>query len=312
MIADRLRVVGKIGFQPFVTVGARISNVTTRKYDKDFEQDWTKDHGAQLEACVIDSAGNVIMGGLRSSNVSLRKYNAAGTSQWTRDFVGDVYSLGLDPDDYIAVGGDRSGPEWPYYTTRRYSPAGAVQWSFDSADTVWGIAADDDGDIYIGTHNHFFHNQQFQKRAKSNGSEVWIEDLGTAQMHAVHFGRDGFVYCSQGSTLRKYNKAGTLQWSRSTGGTSWGIAVDEDGNYYVATSRSGNVCLRKYNSAGTLQWSRDHGSTLYCVALDKFNNVYTGGIRNNNITTRIYTTDGGLEETLDHGGTVFGIAVDTR
>lgn len=83
-----------------------------------------------------------------------------------------------------------------------------------------------------------------------------------------------------------------ITWGGTDGDTGRGIAVDSDGNIYVAgyTSSYGegldDVCLVKYNSSGFLQWNTTWGSPLnlglndefgYDLSIDSEGNIYVTG-----------------------------------
>lgn len=92
--------------------------------------------------------------------------------------------------------------------------------------------------------------------------------------------------------LRKYDKEGTLQWSRVYSEFQYGLTlpavnVDSSGNIYVAgttlpePSSDSDVILLKYNSSGDLQWEVNWGSDDNergnAIAFDSMDNVYVAG-----------------------------------
>lgn len=93
--------------------------------------------------------------------------------------------------------------------------------------------------------------------------------------------------------IAKYNSSGTLQWSRTLGGSSGdvgnGIAVDSSANVYVIGYHSFDFKPRfgfaKYNSSGAIQWQRTLGTTSesdvgHGIDVDSSGNVYVFGETN--------------------------------
>ena len=86
----------------------------------------------------------------------------------------------------------------------------------------------------------------------------------------------------------KYNSTGIQQWVAVYDGPSHGgdeaysIAVDKQGNIYVAGASEGYGCAVKYNSSGIQQWvSRykylTYGADFIVIEVDSLGNVYVAG-----------------------------------
>lgn len=63
-------------------------------------------------------------------------------------------------------------------------------------------------------------------------------------------------------TTRKYNSSGSIQWSVDFGYMTEGVAVDNNGNVYVA----GVGGMQKFNSSGTYQWAVDTDNNWRSIA----------------------------------------------
>ncbi len=96
--------------------------------------------------------------------------------------------------------------------------------------------------------------------------------------------------------LSKYNNSGVKEWSRIWGSITWdeanAVAIDNDGNIYVAGKTKGtfdgesnsgdfDIFLTKFDKNGTKQWSRIWGSFIFDSAndlcIDNAGNVYVTG-----------------------------------
>jgi hypothetical protein len=139
----------------------------------------------------------------------------------------------------------------------------------------------------------------FLAKYSSNGSRVWIRQLGTSGQDfaygvATDSGGNTYVVGTTDSDLDgagsqvfgggadafvvKYDADGALVWIRQLGNVDYeeamGVAMDGSNNVYITGSTSGdidnvgppapagiaNVFLAKYNANGTQQWVRQFGS----------------------------------------------------
>lgn len=96
--------------------------------------------------------------------------------------------------------------------------------------------------------------------------------------------------------LSKFDIDGSLQWSRSLGGSSYdigyGVATDSSNNIILcarsdnAVSSGRDAYVAKYNSSGTLLWDRGIGGSgndlFYNVAVDTNDNIIAVGYQQSN------------------------------
>jgi uncharacterized delta-60 repeat protein len=224
-------------------------------------------------------------------------------------------------------GGDGSidSPGKPWAVTIQ----GVIAVGTGSDDTGRGIATDNAGNVYVagitdGTLPGSPVTNQgaydlFLVKYNSTGDNVWTRQMGSANNDtvsgvAVDSGGNIYVAGRTGDTLPgspttyqggndiflvKYNTTGDNVWTRQMGSpdsdTVSGVAVDSEGNIYVAgftggtlpgsptTHRGGgfDLFLVKYNSTGDNVWTRQMGSpnsdTVSGVAADSEGNIYVAG-----------------------------------
>jgi uncharacterized delta-60 repeat protein len=154
------------------------------------------------------------------------------------------------------------------------------------------------------------------------------DDLGSG----VAIDSTGAIYVS-GSTsshgagsydmlVVKYNSSGTLQWSRTLGGTEieggQGVAIDSSDNIVlVGRTNDGtgtiHLLVAKYNSSGTLQWTKILGGVPHDagngVAVDSSDNIVlvgetqTDGAGGKDASIVKYNSSGTLQWARTLGGT---------
>ena len=80
----------------------------------------------------------------------------------------------------------------------------------------------------------------------------------SSSYNGLAFDSSGYYYVGNGSTLEKYNLAGTLQTSWSIGGTIVDIAIDSNDWFYISLSGNSNTWI--YNSSMVLQGIENFGN----------------------------------------------------
>ncbi len=138
--------------------------------------------------------------------------------------------------------------------------------------------------------------RQFGSSADDNGFGVAVDGSGNAYITGWTLGSlNGSNAGGADVFLAKYDRDGNQQWIRQLGSnghdTGLGVAVDGNGNAYIAGETRGSlngsnaggddVFLAKYDSSGTQQWIRQLGSskndTFPGVAVDAKGNTYITG-----------------------------------
>src|SRR5947199_4914911 len=186
------------------------------------------------------------------------------------------------------------------------------QFGTTGSDIANSAAVDRAGNIYIaGSTTGAFTGQNllgnggtFLRKYDSGGNELWTRQFGQSYDAAssVAVDNSGNVYLA-GQTLgtdlgqtafggvdaflRKCDSGGNELWTRQFGTSSfdaaYSVAVDNNGNIFVA-GRSGNddAFLCKYDADGNQNWLQRFGGLLvdiaYSVSVDGAGNAYVAGL----------------------------------
>lgn len=223
------------------------------------------------------------------------KLTSTGTFQWNKTVggTGDDYASSIlqTTDGGYAVSGYTNSfgaGETDFYIVK-LSGSGAVQWS----RTIGGANSERGNSIIQTTDGGYAVSGSTQSygaggedccivKLSNSGSLQWIRTIGgTGNDYAYCMTQttDG-GYAMAGSTesfgagnrdvyIVKLSSSGTLQWSRSAGGTSYDIAFSIiqtiDGGYATAGTTHSfgaggeDFCIFKFDAGGTLQWRRTVG-----------------------------------------------------
>ena len=253
---------------------------------------WTRQFGpGSAQSVAVDAAGDVYVAGYTVATAGpgqpwlrdalLRKYDRVGAQLWSREF-GSMATFAVDEAEAARVAVDGEGNTYVAGVTwvsggdkeaflGKYDASGTELWTrqFDSLDGDWralGVAVDAEGHVYVV--------------GKTFGVLPGQIDAGPA---------DAF--------LGKYGTGGEELWTRQFGSseTDWavGVAVDGEGNVYVAgwtggvlpdqvSAGRGDAFLRKYAPRGTELWTRQFGypdssGAANGVAVDAEGNVFVAG-----------------------------------
>jgi hypothetical protein len=252
------------------------------KYDSNGNKIWSRQFGsAQLEethGIAIDTVGSV-----------MRKYDGAGNVLWTHQFG----TSGLDVANGAAA--DAAGNVFVTgavhsidSTTiadvfvRKYDSAGTLAWeSFlgtTAEDQGNKIAADGSGNVYVCGYTEgqfsseaFGGDDAFLAKFRSDGVPLWIQQIGTG-------GQD----------------------------LAFDVAVDAQGNSYVAGRLNGRGFLAKYDTFGHSIWTRQLSnpsvfSQAESVSLDGLGNVFISGNVSTNGFWAEYSSAGVLLQLQEPG-----------
>ncbi|MFA5163808.1 MAG: SBBP repeat-containing protein [Patescibacteria group bacterium] len=118
-------------------------------------------------------------------------------------------------------------------------------------------------------------------------NEIWTANTKSTVNNAVAADSAGNVYVAGNrvydggswKSVWKLNSSGSILWSYDTGDDAYGIAVDEEGNVYVAGANSDLKSVWKLDSSGSiiLPFPFNTGSDTYSIAVGTDGNVYVGG-----------------------------------
>ena len=210
---------------------------------------------------------------------------------------------------------------------RKYGPEGAVlttlQFGTSESDTAAAVILDSDGNVYLagitsgafGSQGHFGGEDGFIRKLSPDLTEMWTVQFGSSEndeVASVAVDGEGNVYVAGGTEgalpgvsstggmdafVRKHGPDGQEVWTAQFGSSAEdeaaGVAVDSEGNVYVAGRTEGtlpdqgsrgraDIFLRKYDSSGREVWTVQFGTVeddwATEVVLDPDGNVYVVGV----------------------------------
>ncbi|MDD5327644.1 MAG: SBBP repeat-containing protein [Phycisphaerae bacterium] len=124
-----------------------------------------------------------------------------------------------------------------------------------------------------------------------------------------------YVYTASYNVRKFSEDTGRIEWTYYTGGTTYGITVDDSDNVYVAGVKTGSpyASVWKLDSTGEPVWTYDTtGNHTHGIAVDDSGNVYVAGYRAGLPYASVWKLNsaGELVWTYDTSDTTTGIAVD--
>ncbi|MFZ2446022.1 MAG: SBBP repeat-containing protein [Syntrophobacteraceae bacterium] len=252
------------------------------------------------------------------------KYDAAGNQSWVSRYNGSANgydlatALAVDKSDgsVYVTGSSRVTPTDFDYITVKYGTNGTQSWvkSYSNAggsdDSPVAMALDSsDGSVCVTGKSKGAatgYDIATVKYAKA-GAELWKKRFnmpnGPNRSAAMAVDGAGNVYVTGQSfhskssmdwLTAKYDTTGALLWTKRGSGPGYvadaptAIALDSDGNVYLAGTWGGFGTLSdygtaKYDTNGTLVWSKryngpaSHMDTATAIAVDSQKNVYVTG-----------------------------------
>ncbi len=200
-----------------------------------------------------DSDGNVfaMVSGPRGTRVPVSIYRV-GRDMQVRPFVRDllnVSALAFGPDGYLYASSRAEG------TVYRISPEGAVSTFAEGMGIATGLAFDTNGNLYVGDRSGTIF--RLGPHGKHNAAEIFVYATLEPSVAAYHlaFRADGVLLVTAPTTSS--NQAiFAIDQDGSTGvfyrglGRPQGMALDEQGNVYVAASLAGHRGIVKLAQDG--------------------------------------------------------------
>ncbi len=315
-------------------------NWVTRKYDASgnllWQQGFAGAAGGTDEVYDVDTdpSNNVIVGGTeavtgQSYNWRIRKYDPSGALLWTWTYNGApnnddrLYGVAVDPSGNVfGVGFETRSDlgQAQNFLIVKLDANGAFQWqrTYTSPgaanDFAWDADADSAGNVIVGVSDVVSGQYDWQiLRYSPTGVTTWIGAYaGAGGVHDEAWGvavdgLDGFAVAGQTALggvasllVRKYDAAGTLQWSRTYSSPSGSTAVaftcaaDAIGNIVAAgfdnrpdLGQAMNWLAIRYDAAGNVCWSWTENASaplgsndfVRGAAFDPSGNVVLAGAR---------------------------------
>jgi hypothetical protein len=244
------------------------------------------------------------------------------------DAAGNVFVAGYTKG---SLDGNTSAGGWDMFLVK-YAPSGKKLWTRQlgtaASDTAYGVVVDAGGNAFVagitggalGGNTSAGADDIFLAKLDPTGATSWIRQVGSAGYDcgfAVAIDPAGNVFVAgstdgafPGSTnaggadvlLVKFAPDGTTLWARQLGSADYeyahAVAVDADGNAFVAGSTSGaldgvanagldDLFLVKYAPDGRRLWIRQLGSPSFdlatSVAVDAAGNALVAGHTTGNL-----------------------------
>ncbi|MES2617534.1 MAG: S8 family serine peptidase, partial [Bacteroidota bacterium] len=154
-------------------------------------------------------------------------------------------------------------------------------------DFGYDISEDANNNVYVsGNTLNYGNGDGYFAKFNSDGNLVWFKTYGGSANDVIYKHMQtpdkgalliGFTYSygagSQDVMIIKVDTSGTVQWSKTVGGSGddwgWNAAVTSDGGYYVygATTTYGagdfDNYLIKIDKNGNLKWTKTYGNSYY-------------------------------------------------
>jgi uncharacterized delta-60 repeat protein len=286
--------------------GENYQDLLLLKYDRSGSLSWARTANLGSEDAVSSvrqtADGGYILAGYTSTgryenrDVLLLKYNSAGVLEWARTTGGSnediAFSVQQTADGgYVVAGETRSyGAGQTDALVLKYDSAGTLEWARtaggDDYDYAHSVQQTADGGYVVAGFTRSYgmgYEDVFLLKYDSKGTLSWAKTTGgkdedmawsvqqTADSGYIVAGWTGSYGAGGRDVLvLRYDNSGTLEWARTTGGSSSDEAMSvqqtTDGGYAIAGTTliftpllGAEVLLIKYDSAGTLVWARTAG-----------------------------------------------------
>jgi hypothetical protein len=302
----------------FVT-GASVGRFTTIAYSSNGNPKWTNSHGvartgpddfySDPEPMIAVSGDRVFVTGASPlysylSDFATIAYTSDGAPLWTNFFNGagnqqdDVAGLAADSRGNLFVAGStfssRTNEQGSYsdpdYVTIAYSGSGTPLWTnyyngFASEYNAWdyatGISVDSEESIIVsGTSSGSFVTVKYS----NNGVPLWTnrhEVVGNG-FHKMIVDKTGNVVLSGSGPIVSLSKEGLLLWTNECDAPTTSLAVDEEGNVFVAgpsyrNETSLDYAVFAYSQNGLPLWTNRYNGPTNSVDYPAAITIDSGG-----------------------------------
>ncbi len=285
------------------------------KYNSAGEEQWVSRYNGpdsktdQVQGIEVDQFGNVYVTG-QSSNANFKweyatvMFNSAGVKQWSSRYSNSNNSndraraLAVNDSGYVYVTGSSSDGNDDDFITIKYSPTGSEEWVVDYIgpsnvyDRAYEIILDEFENIYVTGESEGTTIIKYDKA----GNELLTSNYPDVyEIVAQSFDVSGKIVIAGNNTngghssTFKFTTTGIKEWDNIKHGPPLSneypvdMALDINGNLFVAGNSSGDYSLIKYNSNGDELWAEFYNGPdnaydyLTAITTDNLGNIYLTG-----------------------------------
>ncbi len=280
----------------------------------------------RANAVIYGGDGNIYAAGrIGFDNFVVVSLTSAGDTNWiySNTSSGECEALsltyGADGNIYAAGHIHVPGEEWNY-TVISINQAGTANWVItidggsNQYDNAYSVFYGADGKIYTAGYriNAWFENNfTVFCHNRSNGWINWNDYWTLGLAHVIIYGGDNNIYVAglkrnsqfgpSDILIRKYNSAGSTQWSRIYNGSNnendyaLSIVYGDDGNIYTAgytnnVGTGGDFTVISLTPANNLNWVFQYGdsgsSSANSIVYGSDGKIYCGGYETNNYNNK--------------------------
>jgi sugar lactone lactonase YvrE len=228
---------------------------------------------------------------------------------------------GNGPSGQTLISNGDGSFDWGGFVTTQESVSASFDYSFGNGqgseigqfNSIRDIAFDSNDNIFVADYNNhriqvFTSSGEYSYSLGTGNSGFGQNDINAPmsieidsndniyvlEVHRIH------IFTAEGDNSYSF---GGIGFGEGEFGQVSGIAMDNDGNIYVADTGMAKNCIHIFSNQGNFNYSYsskiDHGGNTYDVAIDNSGNIYVSDDLNCNI--KIYDDQKNLIDAIDNG-----------